>query len=540
MCAACPAHQPRQLPHRQSGLGDGARHRRARHGRGQVLGLSGHAAACRPTSDRCLVILSDGGRDANVRARVRPARAPLRRGRLRLPEGKQSVAWEDEDTILVAPRLGPGDDDRIGLSVRRQAPAARPERSTRPWRSIAAQPEDVGAGAVRAARQRRPGRTASVAYRGIDVFHSQFILFRPGGNVTLNHPAARRSLAGIVDGRLLVTLERALAGAGPGRASRPIRSSPTISRNGSAIRSRRGRAWSGRPAPRQTLSGIATTQRQAARQPSSTMSAAAPSRYDYVGGDWRSSEIALPRNATIGIAAASDQRRPGDVQRHRLSDPDDALVSTTARPASSRRIKTTPPRFDASRHVVEQLEATSRDGTQHPLFPDPAARRCARTARRRPCSTAMAASRSVQVPNYSGTMGRLWLEQGNAYVVANLRGGGEFGPEWHQSAQVANKQRTWDDYIAVAEDLIRRRITSPAPARRGRRKPGRPARRHRDHPAAGAVQRGDHPGAAVRHAALPSDRRRRVLDRRIWRSAHPRAAGLARGLFALPEADAGA
>jgi len=65
-----------------------------------------------------------------------------------------------------------------------------------------------------------------------------------------------------------------------------------------------------------------------------------------------------------------------------------------------------------------------------------------------------------QVPNYSGTMGRLWLEQGNAYVVANLRGGGEFGPEWHQTAQLANKQRTWDDYIAVAEDLIRRRITS--------------------------------------------------------------------------------
>ena len=58
-------------------------------------------------------------------------------------------------------------------------------------------------------------------------------------------------------------------------------------------------------------------------------------------------------------------------------------------------------------------------------------------------------------------MGRLWLEQGNAYVVANLRGGGEFGPAWHQSAQLAHKQRTWDDYIAVAEDLIRRRITSP-------------------------------------------------------------------------------
>ena len=122
-------------------------------------------------------------------------------------------------------------------------------------------------------------------------------------------------------------------------------------------------------------------------------------------------------------------------------------------------IKTTPARFDASNHVVEQFEATSRDGTRIPYFLI------------RPRSMAMDGSTPTllygyggfqvsQVPNYSGTMGRLWLEQGNAYVVANLRGGGEFGPEWHQTAQLANKQRTWDDYVAVAEDLIRRRITS--------------------------------------------------------------------------------
>ncbi|WP_225145471.1 MULTISPECIES: prolyl oligopeptidase family serine peptidase [unclassified Bradyrhizobium] len=58
-------------------------------------------------------------------------------------------------------------------------------------------------------------------------------------------------------------------------------------------------------------------------------------------------------------------------------------------------------------------------------------------------------------------MGRLWLEHGNAYVVANLRGGGEFGPPWHRAAQGATKQKTWDDFIAVADDLIRRKVTSP-------------------------------------------------------------------------------
>lgn len=64
-------------------------------------------------------------------------------------------------------------------------------------------------------------------------------------------------------------------------------------------------------------------------------------------------------------------------------------------------------------------------------------------------------------PSDLGPGGRLWLEQGNAYVVANVRGGGEFGPQWHQAAQGATKQTTWDDLIAVAEDLVRRKITSP-------------------------------------------------------------------------------
>lgn len=66
-----------------------------------------------------------------------------------------------------------------------------------------------------------------------------------------------------------------------------------------------------------------------------------------------------------------------------------------------------------------------------------------------------------RLPGYLGTTGKLWLERGGAYVLANLRGGGEFGPGWHQSAICENKQRTWDDFIAVAEDLVDRGFTSP-------------------------------------------------------------------------------
>ena len=68
---------------------------------------------------------------------------------------------------------------------------------------------------------------------------------------------------------------------------------------------------------------------------------------------------------------------------------------------------------------------------------------------------------ALLLPSCAGAMERLLPDQGSAYVVANLRGGGEFGPGWHEAAQAATKQRTWDDFIAFAEDLIRRKVTSP-------------------------------------------------------------------------------
>jgi prolyl oligopeptidase len=65
------------------------------------------------------------------------------------------------------------------------------------------------------------------------------------------------------------------------------------------------------------------------------------------------------------------------------------------------------------------------------------------------------------LPFYSGTVGGGWLARGGVYVLANIRGGGEYGPRWHQAALKENRQRAFDDFIAVAEDLIARKLTSP-------------------------------------------------------------------------------
>ena len=65
-------------------------------------------------------------------------------------------------------------------------------------------------------------------------------------------------------------------------------------------------------------------------------------------------------------------------------------------------------------------------------------------------------------PGYAAVVGKLWLEKGGVYVVANIRGGGEFGPTWHKAALKENRKLAYDDFIAVAEDLIARKITSSA------------------------------------------------------------------------------
>jgi prolyl oligopeptidase len=124
-------------------------------------------------------------------------------------------------------------------------------------------------------------------------------------------------------------------------------------------------------------------------------------------------------------------------------------------------LKQSPPRFDASKDVVEQSEATSKDGTKIPYFV--VRPKDMKFDGKNP--TLLYAYGGFQVsmlPLYSGVMGKLWLEQGNVYVLANIRGGGEFGPAWHEAAVKTRRQNAYDDFAAVAQAIIARHITSPA------------------------------------------------------------------------------
>lgn len=121
------------------------------------------------------------------------------------------------------------------------------------------------------------------------------------------------------------------------------------------------------------------------------------------------------------------------------------------------QLKSAPEFFDAAGMTVEQHFATSKDGTRVPYFQvSPAGSSGAPTL-----LSGYGGFENSRVPTYSGVIGRAWLARGGVYVNANIRGGGEYGPDWHRAALRENRPRAYEDFAAVAEDLIARGVTTP-------------------------------------------------------------------------------
>jgi prolyl oligopeptidase len=123
--------------------------------------------------------------------------------------------------------------------------------------------------------------------------------------------------------------------------------------------------------------------------------------------------------------------------------------------------KALPPQFDAAGLTVDQLQATSKDGTKIPYF----------VVHRKDMPynganptlmTAYGGFQLSETPYYSAITGKLWLDRGGVFVLANIRGGGEFGPAWHEAGLTIHRQRIYDDFSAVAQNLVTRKITSSA------------------------------------------------------------------------------
>jgi prolyl oligopeptidase len=183
-------------------------------------------------------------------------------------------------------------------------------------------------------------------------------------------------------------------------------------------------------------------------------------------GNWSSRTVNLPHNGELSVGTLYDSSLDNDplgaeyiISYHDFLTPDSLMLGHAG---SDERfvLKRLPQRFDATGMTVQQLFAKSKDGTSIPYFV--VLPRGVKADGTNPTLLYGYGGfeRSLQ-PWYSGSLGGNWLSKGGVFVVANIRGGGEFGPTWHKSAIMDKKQNSYDDFAAVAEDLIARKITSP-------------------------------------------------------------------------------
>jgi prolyl oligopeptidase len=407
-----------------------------------------------PPEDRlALVNLSDGGKDASVVREFDAEAAQFVDGGFVLPEGKQSGGWLDADTLLVAREWGPGTMTASGYPfiVKRWQRGQPLDAAGEIFRGTA---DDVS---VRAGALRDPdGRVRGVvATRAVDFFVSERFLLTDAGPIKLPLPG-KASLQAFVSGQLVFSLEEEWQCCGTVYPSGALISLDLDQCRVDIDTAEAKLIYA--PGPRETIEGVAATRSRLLVAIYRNVRGSAVS-YFFDGGAWQATPLPLPENASVQIVSTSDHNESAflDVAGYLLPN---TLYLTDLAANTAEPIKSMPARFDASKAVVEQFDAVSKDGTAVPYF----VVRPRDLAFDGSAPTLLYGYGGFQVsmnPAYSGALGKLWIEPGGVYVVANIRGGGEFGPNWHQATLKENRQRAYDDFIAVAEDLIRRKITSP-------------------------------------------------------------------------------
>ncbi|MHA6287735.1 prolyl oligopeptidase family serine peptidase [Maricaulis sp. CAU 1757] len=408
-----------------------------------------------PDYDRCILTLSDGGSDAAVRREFSVSERGFVEGGFETPEAKGGVSWVDADTVLVGLANNEADTTASGYP----SVAYRWERGTdlsEAVEVVRGDAEDVG---LFTFRTEDSDGTVYMMASEADTFYETTWWYLPedGEAVALPIPA-KSSLQDLYRGQLVFTIEEAWT---------PAEGGQTYPQGALLSFSMADFVADGSlpeihtvyvPGARESFGNIGAT-RSALLVAIDENVAGGLEAFQFENGQWTSETIDVPSNMTVSLSSTNTHEDIAFLNAEGFLTPD-TYYMVNAADLTIEPVKSVPEQFNAEGLVVEQFEAESPDGTMVPYF----------VVRREDVAldgttpTLLYAYGGFQVsvrPSYSGSRGQLWLENGGAYVVANIRGGGEFGPAWHQAGLKMDRQRIYDDLIAVAEDLTDRGITSP-------------------------------------------------------------------------------
>jgi prolyl oligopeptidase len=405
-----------------------------------------------PELTRCMVSLSNGGKDAvELREWDHDQKAFIENG-FYIPEAKGSASWVDKDTLIVSTDWGEGSLTESGYP-----------RISKLWKRGKALEEatvmfegettDVAAGAFRF--EIAEDSYIMMGYRSTSFYDREYFWLKDGESIRLPLPT-KSSPQGVFSGQMVVNLQEDWA----------INDTQTYE-SGTLV-SFDFMQWMKDQTIANAQQVYAPDEISTVRYMTNTKSKVLISvlenvvgkiyTMDYKDGKWEKEALEIPGTGTLNISSVSDQSDIIFVNQNTFLQPNtQMLVNVVSKEVEP--LKQSPTRFNADDLIVEQKHAESADGTKVPYF----VVRKKETVMDGSTPTLLYAYGGFQVsmtPRYSGITGKLWLENGGAYVLANIRGGGEFGPKWHQAGLKTNRQVIYDDMAAVAEDLIESKLTS--------------------------------------------------------------------------------
>jgi len=402
-----------------------------------------------PSYDRCMVSLSRGGADAVVVREFDLGTNAFVKDGFFLPEAKGGVDWIDRDKLYVATDFGPGSRTSSGYP-----------RIVKEWqrgKPLADAPlvfegktEDVE---VNAQVSHDHGVTYEFLLRAPSFFTSEQLVKRGDKWVKIEKPDDAR--AGTFGDQILLTLRSDWKVQGKVYAAGSL----LVMGFDDFLKGGRGFSVLFEPAARKSLAGVTDTKEFLIVNELDNVR----NRlfvWRKTGESWTRVPLDAPAFGSVGVNGIDPDE--SDDYFMTVTDfltPSSLYLGNAAR-AGREQIKTLPAFFQAEGIEISQHEVASADGTKIPYFQ--VGRKGLELNGKNPCLLYGYGGFEISMlPSYNAGVGSAWLQRGGVYVLANIRGGGEFGPKWHEAARKENRQRAYDDFIAIAEDLIRRKVSSP-------------------------------------------------------------------------------
>jgi len=399
--------------------------------------------------ERCLVSLSRGGGDAHVVREFDPVALRFVADGFVLPEAKSDVSWIDRDTLFVGTDFGAGSLTESGYPriVKQWRRGTPPDSATTVYEAAV---DDLTASGH---QDTTPGWERGFVQRQIDFYTSELFWRRGEELVRIDKPLDASAYA--VREHLVIELRSDWT---IGDITYP-QGALLATGFDAFVDGARNFEVLFAPTPTTSLDGVSVTKSCLLL----TILDNVKNRVEelrHENGQWLRRAVAAPSIGTLGVMPLDADR--SDDYFLAVTDFLHPTTLVLMRAGSDDRepLKSMPAFFDAAPYEVAQHMATSKDGTAIPYFVvSPVGQ--AQDGRNPTLLYGYGGFEVSLKPSYSGMTGAAWLDGGGTYVLANIRGGGEFGPRWHQAALREHRQRAFDDFIAVGEDLVARGVTTP-------------------------------------------------------------------------------